>query len=120
MPVIELLGEPLHFPVDGEHQSVNCDGIEETLFGGNALNCTQRLFVLEAFENHQNFQFVDGQTLERFRVVLNDQVGNFRLSGIPRGEHELRVKERRPGRYTEGDESGESANLGSTETSWGR
>jgi len=50
-------------------------------------------FVLEAFENSQNFRFADGQTLERFRVVLDDQIGNFRLSGIPRGKHELRVKE---------------------------
>ena len=91
MPVVELLGEPLHFPVDGEHQSVYGDGIEEPFLCGNALDCTQRLFVLEAFENPQNFRFVDGQTLERFRVVLDDQVGNFRLSGIPRGKHELRI-----------------------------
>ena len=93
MPVVELLGEPLHFPVDGEHQAVNSDGIEETFLCGNARDCAQRLLVLEAFENPQNFRFVDGQTLERFRVVLNDQVGNFRLSGIPRGKHKLRVKE---------------------------
>jgi len=93
MPVIELLGEPLHFPVDSEHQAVHGDGVEEIFFCGNALDRAQGLFILEAFENRQNFWFVDGQALERFRVVLDDQVRNFRLSGIPRGEHELRVKE---------------------------
>ena len=93
MPVVELLGEPLHFPVNGEHQAVYGDGVEEIFFGGNGCDCAQGLFVLEAFENSQNFRFVDGQALEGFWVVLDDQVGNFRLSGIPRGEHELRVKE---------------------------
>lgn len=93
MPVVELLGQTLHFPVDSEHQSVDCERIEEITFCGNALDCAQRLFVLEAFENPQNFRFADGQPLQCFRVMPDDQVGNFRLSGIPRGEHELRVKE---------------------------
>jgi len=98
MAVVELFGQTLHFPVDGEHQAVYCDGVENSVARRNLINDTDGFAISYSFEDVTNFLFGDGQALQRFRVMLDDQIGNFGLSWIPGWEHALRLEERRPSR----------------------
>ena len=87
MAVVELFGQTLHFPMNGEHQAVNGERVENSVPRGNLINDTNRLVISHGFKNVTIFLFGNGQAFQRFRVMLDDQVGNFRLGRIPGWEH---------------------------------
>ena len=95
--VVELLGEALHFPVNSEHEALDGDWIEDAVLRRNLIDDADGSAISDGFEGATNFVFGNGQARERFRVVLNDQVGDFRLRWIPGREHELSVEEDRRG-----------------------
>ncbi len=93
MAMVELLGQPLHFPVNRQHESVDGERIEEALTVGNLFDDMKRLAIAGCLKRFADFLFGNRETLQRFRVVLDDEVGNLRLRWIPGEEHRTRVDE---------------------------
>lgn len=83
--VIELLGEPLHFPVNRDEETVDGGGLEKAVAGWQRFDNTKRLAIAERGERGEDIRFANGNAFERERMVLNDQVGNFGLRWIPGG-----------------------------------
>jgi hypothetical protein len=72
MTVIELLGQALHFPVNGEKQRVDSAIVKNTGFFRQGVDRAQCLAIVKSVENFEELLFADGQALVRVRIVLND------------------------------------------------
>ena len=90
-------------PKGGQEQRVNLASIEEAVVLGQRTDHAKRLAIAKSRKNCHQLFFANGQPLECAGIVLNDQVGNLGLSGVPRGEHGSRVRPREPGGKTRRD-----------------
>ena len=85
--VIELFGEPLHFPVHGHEQAVDGLRVQRPVALRKCFDGSKCLAVPEFVEHVQNLLLAHGKTFECPRIVLHDQIRNFRLRRIPCGDH---------------------------------
>ena len=83
--VIKLLGEPLHFPVNRDEETVDGGGGEKAVARRQRLDDAKRLAIAERCERGEDIRFANGNAFEREGMMLNDQIGNFGLRWIPGG-----------------------------------
>jgi len=72
MTVIELFGQTLHLPMDGEEQRVDGSIVENAGGFGQSLNRAQCLAIVKSRKDFEELLFADGQALVCLRIVLND------------------------------------------------
>jgi hypothetical protein len=75
LTVEEFFSQALHFPVHGEQQGIDSDGIQETLAVWDCANGCDGPAILEARECIENKLFADRKTSERGWVMRDDPVG---------------------------------------------
>ena len=85
--VVELFREALHFPVHGHKHAVDGVHVQPPVALGKRFHGPERLPVSEFVEHVQNLLLAHGKTLECLRIVLHDQIRDFGLRRIPRGDH---------------------------------
>lgn len=89
--VVELLGEALHFPVNGEEEAIDFERIEKTVHSRERFDSAESLMIVRFREDIEDIPFADRQALESGGIVADDEIGDLWLGGIPRGEHKARV-----------------------------
>jgi len=92
--VVELLPKTLHFPMNGDQEAVDFERIENALARGENFDGANGLPVKECSKYVQNILFAHRQPRKRMRIVAYDEVGEFRLRGIPGCKHDSRLMHR--------------------------
>jgi hypothetical protein len=102
--VEKFLGEALHFPVNGQQESVDGKWIEKSVTFGDRVYCLESFLILKFREDGQDVVLANGQAIEGGRVMVDDEVGNFGLLWNQAGEHKARLA--KAGCRTKSDSSG--------------
>jgi len=91
MTVVELLSQALHFPMHGKKQPVHFLRVQQTIAVGQCPDRFHGFAIAKFGKGVQNLPLANGEPLQRVRIVLNNQVRDFRLRWTPRRKHFLSV-----------------------------